>query len=41
MKLISCFIRPDRLPAVKEACSAPGHRHHDHRVSGHGGERDT
>jgi len=41
MKLISCIIRPDRLPAVKEALFVAGvtgititH------ASGHGGERD-
>jgi len=42
MKLISCIIRPDRLPAVKEALFRAGVTGITiTRVSGHGGERDT
>jgi nitrogen regulatory protein P-II 1 len=41
MKLISCIIRPDRLPAVKEALFRAGVTGITiTRVSGHGGERD-
>ena len=41
MKLISCVIRPDRLPAVKEALFRAGVTGITiTRVSGHGGERD-
>jgi nitrogen regulatory protein P-II 1 len=42
MKLISCVIRPDRLPAVKEALFRAGVTGITiTRASGHGGERDT
>ena len=42
MKLITCIIRPDRLPAVKEALFAAGVTGITiTRASGHGGERDT
>jgi nitrogen regulatory protein P-II 1 len=42
MKLISCIIRPDRLPAVKAALFRAGVTGITiTRVSGHGGERDT
>jgi nitrogen regulatory protein P-II 1 len=42
MKLISCIIRPDRLPAVKEALFVAGVTGITiTRASGHGGERDT
>jgi nitrogen regulatory protein P-II 1 len=41
MKLISCIIRPDRLPAVKEALFSAGVTGITiTRASGHGGERD-
>ena len=41
MKLITCIIRPDRLPAVKEALFRAGVTGISiSRVSGHGGERD-
>jgi nitrogen regulatory protein P-II 1 len=41
MKLISCVIRPDRLPAVKEALFRAGVTGITiTRASGHGGERD-
>ena len=41
MKMISCIIRPDRLPAVKEALFRAGVTGVTiTRVSGHGGERD-
>lgn len=41
MKLISCIIRPDRLPAVKEALFVAGVTGITiTRASGHGGERD-
>jgi len=41
MKLVSCIIRPDRLPAVKEALFRAGVTGITiTRVSGHGGERD-
>ena len=41
MKMISCIIRPDRLPAVKEALFRAGVTGITiTRVSGHGGERD-
>jgi len=41
MKLISCIIRPDRLPAVKEALFRAGVTGITiTRCSGHGGERD-
>ena len=41
MKLISCIIRPDRLPAVKEALFIAGVTGITiTRASGHGGERD-
>ena len=42
MKLITCVIRPDRLPAVKEALFRAGVTGITiTRASGHGGERDT
>jgi nitrogen regulatory protein P-II 1 len=42
MKLITCIIRPDRLPAVKERSSAPAWTGVTlTRVSGHGGEREV
>ncbi len=42
MKLISCVIRPDRLPAVKEALFRAGVTGITiTRASGHGGEQDT
>jgi nitrogen regulatory protein P-II 1 len=42
MKLISCIIRPDRLPAVKEALFRAGVTGITiTRASGHGGEADT
>src|SRR2546423_15220858 len=42
MKLISCVIRPDRLPAVKEALFRAGVTGITiTRASGHGGGRDT
>jgi nitrogen regulatory protein P-II 1 len=42
MKLISCIIRPERLPAVKVALFRAGVTGITiHRVSGHGGEQDT
>ena len=42
MKLISCVIRPERLPAVKEALFRAGVTGITiTRASGHGGERDT
>ena len=42
MKLISCIIRPERLPAVKAALFRAGVTGITiTRVSGHGGERDT
>ena len=42
MKLISCVIRPERLPAVKAALFRAGVTGITiTRVSGHGGERDT
>lgn len=42
MKLISCVIGPDRLPAVKEALFRAGVTGITiTRASGHGGERDT
>src|SRR3982074_178073 len=42
MKLISCVIRPDRLPAVKEALVPAGVTGITiTRASGHGGEQDT
>lgn len=41
MKLISCIIRPDRLPAVKEALFSAGVTGITiTRISGHGGEQD-
>lgn len=41
MKLISCVIRPDKLPAVKTALFRAGVTGITiTRVSGHGGERD-
>lgn len=41
MKLISCVIRPERLPAVKEALFRAGVTGITiSRVSGHGGERE-
>ena len=41
MKLITCIIRPDRLPAVKEALFKAGVTGITiTRASGHGGERD-
>ena len=41
MKLITCIIRPDRLPHVKEALFRAGVTGITiTRVSGHGGERD-
>jgi nitrogen regulatory protein P-II 1 len=41
MKLISCIIRPDRLPAVKTSLFQAGVTGITiTRVSGHGGERD-
>ncbi|HXW97420.1 MAG TPA: P-II family nitrogen regulator [Gemmatimonadales bacterium] len=41
MKLISCVIRPERLPGVKEALFRAGVTGMTiSRVSGHGGERD-
>jgi nitrogen regulatory protein P-II 1 len=41
MKLITCIIRPDRLPAVKEALFSAGVTGITiTRASGHGGERD-
>lgn len=41
MKLISCIIRPDRLPAVKEALFSAGVTGITiTRASGHGGESD-
>ena len=41
MKLISCVIRPERLPAVKEALYRAGVTGITiSRVSGHGGERE-
>src|SRR5256714_9042041 len=41
MKLISCVIRPDRLPAVKEALFSAGVTGITiTRASGHGGEAD-
>ena len=41
MKLISCIIRPERLPAVKEALFRAGVTGITiSRVSGHGGERE-
>jgi nitrogen regulatory protein P-II 1 len=41
MKLISCIIRPDRLPAVKTSLFRAGVTGITiTRVSGHGGERD-
>ena len=41
MKLISCIIRPDRLPAVKASLFRAGVTGITiTRVSGHGGERD-
>ena len=41
MKLISCIIRPDRLPAVKEALFSAGVTGITiTRTSGHGGEQD-
>jgi nitrogen regulatory protein P-II 1 len=42
MKLITCIIRPDRLPAVKEALFRAGVTGVTlTRVSGHGGEREV
>jgi len=42
MKLITCIIRPDRLPAVKEALFRKGVTGITiSRTSGHGGEADT
>lgn len=42
MKLITCIIRPDRLPAVKEALFRKGVTGITiTRASGHGGEADT
>ena len=42
MKLVSCIIRPDRLPAVKEALFRAGVTGITiTRASGHGGEADT
>jgi nitrogen regulatory protein P-II 1 len=42
MKLISCIIRPDRLPAVKAALFRAGVTGITiTRASGHGGEADT
>jgi len=42
MKLISCIIRPDRLPAVKAALFQAGVTGITiTRASGHGGEADT
>lgn len=42
MKLISCIIRPERLPAVKAALFRAGVTGITiTRVSGHGGESDT
>jgi len=42
MKLITCVIRPDRLPAVKEALFRAGVTGITiTRASGHGGEQDT
>jgi nitrogen regulatory protein P-II 1 len=42
LKLITCVIRPDRLPAVKEALFRAGVTGITiTRASGHGGERDT
>jgi nitrogen regulatory protein P-II 1 len=42
MKLISCIIRPDKLPAVKEALFKAGVTGITiTRASGHGGEADT
>jgi nitrogen regulatory protein P-II 1 len=42
MKLISCIIRPERLPAVKASLFRAGVTGITiTRVSGHGGERDT
>ena len=42
MKLITCVIRPERLPAVKEALFRAGVTGITiTRASGHGGERDT
>jgi nitrogen regulatory protein P-II 1 len=41
MKLITCIIRPDRLPAVKEALFSVGVTGVTiTRASGHGGEKD-
>lgn len=41
MKLITCIIRPERLPAVKEALFRAGVTGITlSRVSGHGGEQD-
>ena len=41
MKLITCIIRPDRLPAVKEALFRAGVTGITLiRASGHGGEQD-
>ena len=41
MKLITCIIRPDRLPAVKEALFRAGVTGITlSRASGHGGEQD-
>jgi nitrogen regulatory protein PII len=42
MKLITCVIRPDRLPVVKEALFRAGVTGITiTRASGHGGEADT
>jgi nitrogen regulatory protein P-II 1 len=42
MKLITCVIRPERLPAVKEALFRAGVTGITlSRVSGHGGEREV
>ena len=42
MKLITCIIRPERLPAVKEALFRAGVTGMTlSRVSGHGGEREV
>ena len=42
MKLITCVIRPDRLPAVKEALFQAGVTGITlTRASGHGGEQDN
>ncbi|MFZ5624664.1 MAG: P-II family nitrogen regulator [Gemmatimonadota bacterium] len=42
MKLVTCIIRPERLPAVKEALFRAGVTGMTiTRVSGHGGEREV